>query len=113
MSHPPPCASVGKRPYVWLVWSNGNDDIALFMPVGGKVLLGIINDLVGSQRLHQVYIGGTAYPGHFCLKVPGKLDRSRADTSRSPIDQDFLPTLNLGDLSQENQRGWCPIIDAD
>ncbi len=80
-----------------------NDIIGL--TVLGKILFGVINDFIGSQRLHQFQIGGTAYPGHFRPKILGKLYRSSPYRSRSAIDKDFLPALNISLISKERQGG--------
>ena len=69
----------------------------------GKILLGVINDLIGAQRFHQFQIRGAAYPGHFCPKVvPGKLYRKSTYRSRSAINQNFLsaPDISFSETMQ-------------
>ena len=61
----------------------------------GEIFFGVINDVIGTKRLHQCAMGSTAYPAHFGPKLRGKLYRIRTYRSRSAIDQDFCPRWSL------------------
>ncbi len=66
-----------------------------------RQLLRVINDLIGSKRLHHFQIRGTAYTGNFRSIVLGKLCRSGTYRSRSAIDKNFLSALNPSLISKE------------
>ena len=85
--------------------ADGVKDDVIGLPVCGKILFGVINDGLGSLRLHQRDIRRTTDSGHASPKGPGELDCSSTDCSSSTIDQDCLPRLKVCLISQEHQGG--------
>jgi len=67
-----------------------------------EVLLGVVDHPVGPQRPDHLHIGGAAHPGDRGPEVLGQLHRIGAHTPGSAVDQDVLPTLDIG-LPEEPQ----------
>jgi hypothetical protein len=81
----------------------------------GEVFFGVIDDVVGPQRLHEIDIPGVADRGHLGADVFGELDRRRSDRAGGAVDQHLLP---VGDLSGAEILegvagafpGWCGLL---
>src|SRR5207302_203615 len=63
------------------------------LPISGEIFLRVINDVVCTNRAHDVHIPRAAYGSHFSPKRFGKLHRKRTDTSRRTMNQNLLPLL--------------------
>ena len=79
------------------------DDDVIGCALLREILGGVIDDVMGTERAHQLHVGGAAHPGHVCPEVLGKLHCGGAYSSGRAIDEHFLPALQLSS-SQEIQR---------
>jgi len=76
-------------------------DEVIGLGASGKVLFGVVNNVVGTQRLYQVGVLGVTRRSHFGTKVFRQLDRRRTISASGPIDQyplsavDFSRAKNL------------------
>src|SRR5205807_9702638 len=69
-----------------------------------EIFLGVIDDVICSDRSNEIYISRAAYAGYFCAERLGDLNRECAYASRRAIDQDFLARLNLCLITKRLQR---------
>jgi hypothetical protein len=74
--------------------------IAIF----GDVLAGVVDDLVGADRPHQLGLVGAGHPGHLGAERFGELDGERPDPASGPDDQDPLP----GSMSLNSSTSTSP-----
>ena len=56
------------------------------LPVG-EVLAVVVDDLVGTERAHEVELAGVVDAGHVCAGPLGQLDRERPGTSAAAVDK--------------------------
>src|SRR5947208_12756974 len=82
-----------------------NEVIAL--PIFGEIFLGVINDMVCTNRAHHVHIPRAAHASDFSAERFGKLHRKRTDTTRRTINQDLLSWLNLSFSAKALKGGDC------
>src|SRR5437763_3072789 len=75
------------------------------LPISGEIFLRVINDVVCTNRAHDVHIPRAAYGSHFSPKRFGKLHRKRTDTSRRTMNQNLLPLLNASFIAKALQGG--------
>ena len=61
----------------------------------GEILFDVINDVIGSQRLHQFHIRGTAYSRNLRAIVFGNLYGKSPYAARCAIDAHTLTRLNM------------------
>ena len=69
----------------------------------GEILFGVVNDVVCADRAHHLQIPRAAHGSHFGSKRPGNLNRKRPHPARGPVDQYFLPGLNMPLIAQSLQ----------
>src|SRR4029077_9690223 len=69
-----------------------------------EIFLGVINDVIRSDRADHVYIPGAAYGGDVCAEGFGDLRGEGADASGGAVDQDFLSHLNMPLVTKTLQR---------
>src|SRR5437588_4898418 len=81
-------------------------------PISGEIFLGVINDVVCTNRAHDVHISRAAYGSHFSPKRFGKLHRKRTDTSRRTMNQNLLPLLNVSFIAKALQGGESRLRDG-
>jgi len=74
-------------------------------PAPGEILLGVVDDLIGSDRADQVRVPRTADPGDGRAERPGDLHGERANAARCPVDQDLLAGLDPASVAQAHQGG--------
>ncbi len=86
--------------WVFRAFADRVKDGVILRSAGGKILLGVIDDLVCAQRFHHVQVLSTANRGHISPKGFGDLDGIGADASRRAIDQHFLPALDFAFAQQ-------------
>ena len=72
-----------------------------------EVLLGVINNMIGADRPHHVYISCAADGRHLSAKRLGYLYRECPDPSRRAIDQYLVPRLNPSPVTQTLQGSAC------
>ena len=65
------------------------------LPISGEICLRVINDMVCTNRAHDVHISRAAHGSDFGPERFGNLHGKRTDTSRRTINQDLLPLLNV------------------
>src|SRR5213078_3914416 len=82
------------------------------LPISGEIFLRVINDVVCTNRAHDVHIPRAAYGGDVSPKRFGKLHRKRTDTSRRTIDQHLLPLLNVSFIAKALQGGESRLRDG-
>src|SRR5882724_11441796 len=70
----------------------------------GEILFCVIDDVIGADRSDKIDIACAAHSRDLCARSFGDLHREGSYTSGRPVDQDFLPGLNLS-LPQALQRG--------
>ena len=81
------------------------EDDVVAPPVGGDVLPGVVDDLVGAERADQVQVPGAAHPGHLGPEPLGELHGEGADAARGADDQDLLARLDARVVAQALQGG--------
>ncbi len=74
-------------------------------PTFDEILLGVINDVIRTNRSDHLHIPCAAYAGHICAEPLGDLYSERAHASRRTVNQDLLPRLNLSLVAQTLQCG--------
>ncbi len=78
-----------------------------------KILLRIVDHLVGPEALHIIHIGGAGSRDDLGADVLGQFDGEPGDAARAALDQDglagfqFQGFLNGDDCRQANQRKGC------
>jgi hypothetical protein len=84
--------------------SDVEDDVVAVAGVG-EVLPGVIDDVVGAERPHQLGFRGAADAGH--LRVVGlcELHGERPHATAGADDQDALPSSNLALVAQSLEGG--------
>jgi hypothetical protein len=75
-------------------------DQVIALPGAGEVLLGVVDDLVGTDRADHVQALGAAHPGHLGAEGLGQLDREAADPTRRPDDHHRLAWLDPAGVPQ-------------
>ncbi len=70
------------------------------MPAVGEVVLGVVDDMGGTQGSHQVEFGGAAHARDLRPERPGQLHGVAADTARRAGDQHLLPCLDAAGIGQ-------------
>ena len=71
----------------------------------GEILAGVVDDVVGAERLHEVGVSRAAHRGHFRAERFRDLHGEGPDASRRTIDQNLLPRLELSLVAQTLERG--------
>ena len=80
------------------------EDQVVGLSVLGEVLFGVIDDLIGAQRLHVFQPRGAADPGDFCAVVLRKLDCGRADSAGRAVDQHLLAGLDFAPAQEAHRH---------
>jgi len=83
------------------------EDKVVTLPTLGKVLLGIIDDLVCADRSDHVHVPRAADAGHVRAERLGDLHGERPHASRRTVDQDLLPWLDLALIANSLEGGEC------
>ena len=77
------------------------------MPAAGYVVLpGVVDDVISTQRAHQLDIPGAAHAGDFGAEVFGELHGKGAHAARCAIDQHFHAGLDPALVAQGLQGGY-------
>src|SRR2546429_8998841 len=82
------------------------------LPIFGEIFLRVINDVVCTNRAHDVHIPRAAYGSHFSPKRFGKLHQKRTDTSSPAMNQTLLPLLNVSVIAKALQGGESRLRDG-
>ena len=77
--------------------------VALVAP--GEVLPGVVDDVIGAERSHEVDVPRAAHRGHLRAERFRDLHGERPDASRGAVDQDLLPRLKLPLVAKTLERG--------
>ena len=75
-----------------------------------KILFGVIDDLVRSERAHELDNSRAADAGDRGAKVLGDLHRSAADAARGAYDEHLIAALDAALTHQEPQ---CGVANPD
>ena len=81
------------------------EDEVVAPPASGKVLFGVVDNVVCADRPHHVHVPRAADAGHLCPKSLRDLYREGSHASRGPIDQDFLPWLHFRLIAKSVESG--------
>lgn len=87
------------------------EDDVVRLAVPSEVLLGVVDDLVGAERPHDLDVLRVAHCSHVRIEVPGQLHRRSADRPRRAVDEDSLPLAE----TYQSQAGQCvdhPVADC-
>src|SRR5437660_8984399 len=82
------------------------------LPILGEICLGVINDMVCTNRAHHVHIARAAHGSDASPKRFGKLHRKRPYTTRRTINQHMLSELYLSLSAKALQGGDCRQRDG-
>src|SRR5437773_12219825 len=77
------------------------------LPTLSEILLAVINDLICADGSDHLHIPRTAYAGHIRSEPLGDLHSERTHASRSAVNQDLLPRLNVSLVAKSLQSGEC------
>jgi len=88
-------------------WNGVKYNVIAFLSVC-KILFCIINDRVGPQRLHQIQIRRTAYPGNIRAEVFGQAVQEKCRSNRKPHKRGFFVRF-VYSLFLENIRRWTAV----
>jgi len=72
-----------------------------------EIFLRVVNDSICTQRLDQAHVPSAAYAGHVRAVRLGDLHGERTYATRSTVDQDLLPGLNLSLVAKALQCCEC------
>src|SRR5437868_14584826 len=70
----------------------------------GKILLDVIDHVIGADRLHKIDIARAANTGDLSSERFRDLDRESADPPRGAVNQNFLSSLNVSFVTKTLQR---------
>jgi hypothetical protein len=70
-----------------------------------KVLLRVVHDAVGSERVRQLDVRSAAHSRHLGSERLRDLDRERAHATGRAVDQHLLPALEAALVAQALERG--------
>jgi|SRR5215210_1570939 len=84
----------------------------ILFPILGEVFLGVINDMVCSNRAHKVQLVGVIHPSHLSPVYFGKLHCNRTGTTTGAIDQNLLSWLDLSLIANPLQGDHCRLRDS-
>ena len=71
----------------------------------GDAVCGVVDDVVGADRSHQVHAPGAAHAGHLGAERLGELHGQAAHGARRPDDQDLLAGLEPSGVAQRLEGG--------
>src|SRR6266496_1120316 len=77
------------------------------LPIFSEIFLGVINDMVSTNRAHQVHIPRATHASDFSSERFGNLHRKRTHTTTRAINQHLLSWLNLSFSAKALQGGDC------
>ena len=80
------------------------EDEVVALPASREVVLGVVDDVIGTYGSDHLHVAGAAHAGHLGTERPGNLHGEGADAPGSAVDQDLLPGADAaqgleGDLS--------------
>src|SRR5258707_13204783 len=77
------------------------------LPNFGEIFLGVINDMICTNREQHVHIPRAAHGSDFSPERFGNLHRKRPHTTTRTMNQHLLSWLNLSFSAQALQGGDC------
>ena len=77
------------------------DDV-VGLAIGGEVFLCLVDDPVGSKRLHDLDVLRVAYGGDIGVEVSGQLNRCGTDGPRCAVDEGCCPARSFALLKHPN-----------
>src|ERR1035437_9866334 len=77
-----------------------------------EVLMGVVDDMVGTDGADHVDVPRAANGCHFGAEGLGDLHGERPDASGRAVDQDLLTGLDLPLIAQQLQGGGCRYPDG-
>ena len=106
---PPGCQGAFARLEVAL--ADGIEEDVVRLTVRPVVIAGVVDDLVGSERPHQVDVLGRAHRRHVRLEVPRELHRGSADRPGGAVDED-APALVHASSPKAGEGEDHPVTDG-
>ena len=82
----------------------------------GEILLGVVDDDIGSEVADKLFLGAVGGGGHMGPEVLGKLDDGGSQPPGAGVDENFLPGLDVCPLDQDlpggqrDQRDRCGLL---